>query len=281
MHHIVAAADDSVAGRAALMTAARLGRRCRARLTALTVVEAGGPEGASGQAGARLEELVQAALAGLPRPPVVDRAIVRGLPGVEIGRFAETHGADLIVLGRKQRSQLVRLMVGDTADAVARRSRVPCLFVSDAAQKFGRFLVALDGTERGLTVLLAALDLVRAVGARLTVVSVEPGQEEIDRTGDPLTGRSASLVTTVDQLARSTDLGAGQWGMGGGGRGSSPVVIHRGSIVAGILNEVEASDCDVLVVGYHRGGPAGVIDAGSVGRRLVHEARKAVLTIPL
>ena len=52
-----------------------------------------------------------------------------GLPGIEIGRFAEHVRADLLVLGRKQRSRGQRLLLGDTADAVARRSRIPCLFV--------------------------------------------------------------------------------------------------------------------------------------------------------
>jgi universal stress protein E len=280
VNHLVAAADDSTAGQAAITTAGRLARRCRARLTVLTV-EVGATLSASEPATERLNALVKSALAQLPDPPTAELAVVAGLPGVEVGRFAETHGADLIVLGRKRRSAFQRLLIGDTADAVARRSRLPCLFVSDAAQQFDSFLVALDGTERGLTVLLAALDFVRAAGARLAVVSVEPQHAGIDLAPDLLSGRSASLVAAVDQLARSTDLGPGRWDRRDGGSGGSPVVIHRGSIVDQILGEVESSNSDVLVVGHHRGGPAGVIEAGSVGRRLAHEAQRAVLTIPL
>ena len=263
------------------MTGARLGRQCRARLTALTVVETRRPGSESERATERLDALVRSALSPLPEPPIVALAVTVGLPGVEIGRFAETHGADLIILGRKRRSAAQRLLIGDTADAVARRSRTPCLFVSDADQKFDRFLVALDGTERGLTVLLAALDFVRAAGAKLAVVSVEPPLEDIAKAPDLLTGRSASLVEVVGELARSTDLSPGGWDLDGKGRACSPIVIHRGNIVDQILGEVENANIDVLVVGHHRGGPAGVIDAGSVGRRLAHEAQRAVLTIPL
>jgi nucleotide-binding universal stress UspA family protein len=264
-----------------VLTAARLGRRCRARLTVLTVVDARASESESARAKEWLDALVVSALSELAEPPAVEPAVVLGLPGIEIGRFAETHPADLIVLGRKRRSALQRLLMGDTADAVARRSRTPCLFVSDADQKFDRFLVALDGTERGLTVLLAALDFVRSAGARVAVVSVEQPLEDTHKVPDLLTGRSASLVAAVCELARTTDLAPGGWDLGRNGRARDPVVILRGNVVDQILGEVESSSSDILVVGYHRGGPAGVIDAGSVGRRLAHEARKGVLTIPL
>jgi nucleotide-binding universal stress UspA family protein len=62
---------------------------------------------------------------------------------------------------------------------------------------------------------------------------------------------------------------------------AGPLVIHRGGVVEEILGEVRRAGTEVLVVGFHRGGPAGVIEAGSVARRLAHEAPAAVLTVPL
>jgi nucleotide-binding universal stress UspA family protein len=38
---------------------------------------------------------------------------------------------------------------------------------------------------------------------------------------------------------------------------------------------------DILVLGCHRGGPAGIMEAGSTSRRLTHTAPCAVLTVPL
>jgi nucleotide-binding universal stress UspA family protein len=35
------------------------------------------------------------------------------------------------------------------------------------------------------------------------------------------------------------------------------------------------------VIGCHRGGPPGILEAGSTARRLAHTAPCAVLTIPL
>jgi nucleotide-binding universal stress UspA family protein len=61
----------------------------------------------------------------------------------------------------------------------------------------------------------------------------------------------------------------------------SPLVIRHGQIVEEILAEVTACSADVLVIGYHRGGPAGVIEAGSIARRVLHQAECSVLTVPL
>ena len=46
-----------------------------------------------------------------------------GYTGTTVTRIAERVGADLLVVGHKPRTQAMRLLLGDTADAVARRSR--------------------------------------------------------------------------------------------------------------------------------------------------------------
>ena len=142
-------------------------------------------------------------------------------------------------------------------------------------------LVALDGTERGLSVLLAAVDFARLTGAKLRAVSVEPAYENEAGVPRLLTGRSARLVNAVDGLISRAGGDEAVWDGGRQPRSGAPIVIHRGPVVAEILREVAGSGADLLCLGYHRGGPAGIIDAGSVARRLAHEAPCGVLTIPL
>jgi nucleotide-binding universal stress UspA family protein len=227
-----------------------------------------------------LGAMVELALAEMTNPPKVDLAVAIGLPGVEIPRFAETNDADLVVIGRKRRTEMQRLLLGDTADSVARRSRIPCLFVVAGEQGLDRVLVGLDGSERGLSVLVAAMDFTRDLAAKLRVVTVEPAYEE-EKAPDLLTGRSARLVQAVDALRNTSDLGRGSWGWDEHPGEPSPIAIHRGPIVEEIVREIRDSRADVLIVGTHRGGPAGVVEAGSIARRLAHEAPCAVLTIPL
>ena len=113
LRHIVVAADDSAAGRSAVRTGLDLAARAGARLTVMRVVTAvGAREGpdAPGAALERLEQWLAAELAG--RPGVAPGlGIAFGLPGIEICRFAEQRGADLLVLGRKHRSTVARFLV--------------------------------------------------------------------------------------------------------------------------------------------------------------------------
>lgn len=282
LRHILAAADDSPEGRLAVVTGARLARQAGARLTVLTVAQ--GVEGPELQSRLLqdLGRMVSAQLSGLGEDvPAPELALATGLPGIEIGRFAETSNADLVVVGRKHRSELQRLLIGDTADSVARRSRTPGLFVQNGNTSFERVLVALDGTERGLAVLLAAMDFTRAIAARIHAVTVEPAYENEAEAPRLITGRSERLLQAFDDLRNSSSLGQGAWDMEPDQDGGSPLVVQRGRVVDAVLHEVARSHADVLVLGYHRGGPAGVIDAGSVARRLAHDAPCAVLTIPL
>src|SRR5262249_3079047 len=195
----------------------------------------------------QLQRWVESDLPQLQPTPLMAYALAYGLPGIEIGRFAEQAHADLLVLGRKPRSRVVRLMLGDTADAVARRSRLPCLFVPPRGTSPLRLLVALEGSERGSMVLRTADAFARQIGAGLrllTVESVHSGEPDHLAIATPL-ARSARIRSHVRET-----LG-------------HELEVRRGEPAEQILAAVDECGPDVLVLGCHRGGPAGVIEAGS------------------
>jgi nucleotide-binding universal stress UspA family protein len=198
-------------------------------------------------------------------------ATASGVPGIEICRFAEQAEADLLVLGRKRHSRMMRLLQGDTADAVARRSRSPCLFVPPGSGALRKVLAALDGSDRGINVLSQACDFARFAGATVEAVTVE-GRAD----GEPL-----QLVSELP-LARSARLhGRVREVLAREGFPDAPLTIRRGDILKEVLAEARERRTDVLAIGYHRGGAPGVLEAGSTARRLAHAAPCAVLTIPL
>lgn len=288
LRNIVAATDESDAGRQAVRTAIRLGSTCMARVTIMRVVAveaaprfAGVAEGtgmAAGRMGAddypeveRLRRWLEADVLSAGDIERVELGVAYGIPGIEICRFSEDRGADLVVLGRKRHSQIVRLLLGDTADAVARRSRAPCLFVPPGSAELRKILVALDGSDRGINVLNQACDFARYSGAAVVAMTVErrPADEpEQSISALPLARSSSLQVRVREVLARE-------------GFPDAPLAIRQGDIPEQIVAQAQEARADVLAIGYHRGGPPGVLEAGSRARRVAHTAPCAVLTIPL
>ena len=88
--------------------------------------------------------------------------------------------------------------------------------------------------------------------------------------------RSAILARGLEQILGSGD-GTGVEAEVPGER----LTVRWGSPVPEILQEVADKQAGVLVVGYHRGGPPGPLESGSVARQLAHRAPCAVLTVPL
>jgi nucleotide-binding universal stress UspA family protein len=283
LRHILAASDESDAGRQAVRTALDLASRSAAWVTVVRV-EATAPAAVGVTAGdgtssaeddhpavERLRRWLEADVLQRGEAERVRLRVAFGIPGIEICRSAERMDVDLLVLGRKQHSQRARLLLGDTADAVARRSRFPCLFVPPGAGQLRALLVALDGSDRGMSVLYGACGFARGVGATLQVVTVERG------SADEPWHLAASLPVTRSSALQARVLAVFR-------REGIPelaVSIRRGDISDAVLAEAQETGADGLVIGYHRGGPPGVLEAGSTARRLAHAAPCAVLTIPL
>lgn len=263
--HVMAATDESDAGRQAVIAALDIASRTRALATIARVLSFDG----TANRGA-LEQLQRWVESGLPQRdcrPATQYAIAYGLPGVEISRIAERVRADLLVLGRKPRTQAMRLLLGDTADAVARRSRIPCLFVPQSGAGFERIAVAVDGSPRGTAVLRFAVTFARELGASLRVLTVErswPGEPAELAVAVPTTRGEAMRAEIARSLALEVE-----------------VEVRHGDVAQQILDAAGEGGDDVVVIGCHRGGPAGVIEAGSTARHVIHQAPCAVVTVPL
>lgn len=275
LRHVVAATDQSAAGHHAVQVAARLAEKAGARLSILTVKPAAhaAAPAALVLAGPERQAALRDLAGGLePRLAKVapsvrpEFAVLVGVPGVEIPRYAEEHGGDLLVLGHTVRTRQQRIFLGDTADAVARRSRVPCLFVEPQQDDLSPMLVCLDASERSVGVFQTASDFARAAGLPLHAVTVEPvWLNEPEDLAAALPGsRTLRLNRSLDRSGRPSDLR-----------------IRRGNVLGELLAEAGESGARLLAFGYHRGGPPGVLEGRSVARNLLHSALCAVLTVPL
>jgi nucleotide-binding universal stress UspA family protein len=280
LDRIVVAVDNSNASREAARCAARIATLCGGELTVLAVAPGAGAPGANNSTPL---DLIEASLGGnffdeFPSLPI-DLAGVHGLPQIEIGRYAEHRKADLIVLGRKERTRSARLFLGDTADAVLRRSRIPCLVVPPGLVTFSHLMAAVDGTDRGFAVYEYAVAFAHACAMDLNVVTVEP-----QWTGEPPALSKQVWSTRTEKLAAligSRTRRGGKAGPGGGVCATDNLLhVRYGEAVGEIVAEVAEVGSDVLVLGFHRGGPPLVVSASSVSRKLVHAAPCAVLSVP-
>ncbi|HET9151431.1 MAG TPA: universal stress protein [Gemmatimonadales bacterium] len=273
--YVVVAVDDTGAGRHVALTARTIAERAGARLGILTSLPARPAvgAGASRESRAALGEL-EDWLARSPDmttgPVSVTCSLVRGVPGIEIPRFAEENDADLLVIGHTPRTPSVRKLVGDTADAVARRSRVPCLLVPPGGNLDGPVLAALDGTRHSPAILDAAGRLAGALHVPLHAVTVEDHRPDEPRQ---LAGM-VPLARTIklDELLAAASR---EW------KAEIPLHVRHGAPVDELLAAVREDGAQVLAVGFHRGGPPGVMDGGSIARRLVHAAPATILTVPI
>ena len=275
LRHVVAATDQSAAGHHAVLVAARLAERAGARLTVLQVRPAVASAGAAATPAADsehqmlLRDLSRSLEAEVSRQAPRTAAaftVMSGVPGIEIPRYAEEHAGDLLVLGRQPRTQRQRMFLGDTADAVARRSRVPCLFVGVDADDLSPMLVCVDATERSLEVFQAAMDFARAAGLKARAVTVEPVwlNEPEELAAALPASRTLRLNRTLERGTNVADLR-----------------IRRGNVLSELLTEATETGARLMALGYHRGGPPGIVEGGSVARGLLHSALCAVLTVPL
>ncbi len=280
---ILAATDESAEGRHAVTVAQTIAEGCGAPWTVLTVtpLHSMGPVAAGllvsstdSVAGAeavpefeRFKTWLSLGVPGATNPP--ELALAFGIPGIEISRFARLRDADMIVLGRRDRAPDRPLLLGDTSDAVVRRSDVPVLFVPTRVTAFKRMVVALDGTDRALAVLEAALGLAKKLGAEFRALMVEPdlADEREVGLGSPM---PRARTIRLAELLRRVPGGVGQ-----------PLAIRQGNPVQEILAELQETAADLLVIGYRRGGPPQIIGPTDVARNLLYAAPAAVLTVPL
>lgn len=193
---------------------------------------------------------------------------LRGLPGIEIVRHAESWGADLVVLGRHDHTPKRPLQLGPTSDMVIRRRGGVSLFVPVQTGTVERALIALDGSLRGLGLLGSASDFLALTGARAFAICVLPGSEpdaaDASAWEDPRSERARALV---ERLALAS--------------GPCDFMVRWGDPVGEILSLLESTRADLLILGVRRGGAPGDLGSGHVGRDLLQRAPTAVLTVPI
>ncbi|HEV8355639.1 MAG TPA: universal stress protein [Gemmatimonadales bacterium] len=201
-----------------------------------------------------------------PAAPGGTATRLRGLPGIEIVRYAESWEADLVVLGRHDHTPEHPLQLGPTSDTVIRRRAGISLFVPPRTVTVKRALIALDGSLRGLAVVAPAVPFLNLTRARTRAICVLPGSTP-DPTDNWRDVRHERASVLIDRLQLQS--------------GRCELLMRWGDPVQEVLRAIEETAADLLILGVRRGGLRGDLGSGYVGRELLKSAPCAVLTVPI
>lgn len=267
---IVLATDGSEYSAAAETAALEMARRCGARLLVTRVVltnpeyEALVPDRvqkAEAEAQQQIERVAEKArAAGVG----VETILRQGTdPYHEVVRVANEKHADVIVIGRRARSDLARLMVGDSTAKVIGLATCSVLVVPrDTKMPEKGILVATDGSRLGDAAAYSAVQLVGKCALPLTVVSVVPAGSGPDEQSE-----SRAAVERVQRAAAKEEIRIET--LLEAGRRPDTVIIESAKRVG----------ADMIVVGSHGRTGLSRLMMGSVSERVIGDANCPVLVV--
>lgn len=287
-NHILAATDLSVPARHAIARGLRVAAATDARCSVLHALELDAIDSMREWLGEDLDNVKRAleiqaqdALAEL-LPASGDgnaQAIVAtGAPLATITAQADVLAVDLLVLGARGSSFLRHLALGSMASRVLRKTaHCPVLVVKQAPREaYRRLLIAIDFSPVSARVIHLARALAPTAELVLLHAFQMPFESRLAFAGiDPALMQRYRVAARdqamrhVRQLATEAGLCIGDY---------TPLVMH-GNPTQHILEQEQACDCDLLVVGKHGQSAAQALLLGSVTKHVIAGSQGDVLVI--
>lgn len=286
---VLVATDLSPRADRALARAVQLVRTTGATLTVVHVVEpmhpaavdAGAwppealPARLEAQAAGDARQELQRRMAALGQP-AARIEVLRGVPFVEIIKEARDSGADVVVLGAHGRAFFNELLLGTTAERVARKGQLPTLVVKNvAAGDYRRVLVPTDFSETSKRTLQAAARL--APAARFALLHVYDLNFEL-RAWEIGAERLLALQQQYEPglRARLKELASSA----GFAPGAVELDVRYGYPGQVISIAARESGADLVAVGTSGLTDMRYVLLGSVAEHVLRETPADVLTVP-
>jgi nucleotide-binding universal stress UspA family protein len=214
------------------------------------------------------------------RWPDVEVTVRQGDPRVEIVRFAEETGVDMVAVGARGFGRLRRVLVGSTSLAVARYAPCPVAIVQGRPRPVKRVLVAVDGSagSRAAIGFLSLFELVREAEVAILHVlptSVVPGRRRprASSRGEQADADRRKRRTDADaMLAESAAVLAEA-------RHPAERLISEGDPAREIVSTARSRDVDLVVLGARGLRTLGRLLLGSVSETVLHHVDRPVVIV--
>ncbi|MBE0429161.1 MAG: universal stress protein [Thermoleophilia bacterium] len=261
---ILLCTDGSEYSQGAVREAISLAGKCSSRLMVMTAIEvnpeyaAAAPQLAEKEE-VRAREIVDAVKGAAASAGVDCETEVRmgEAPWRIIVEEAKKHRAELIVMGRRGRTGLVRVAMGSVTARVIGHAACDVLVVpKDAGVDYRIIMAATDGSSYGETAVAEALKMAAKCGGRLIIISVAASDSNIEDAEKSVAGGASMAAAAGIEAETMTASGKA----------------HRRIVAA-----AEEKNADLIVIGCHgRTGLASLL-MGSVTEQVIGHARCAVL----
>ncbi|NGZ11846.1 MAG: universal stress protein [Nitrospira sp. LK70] len=202
-----------------------------------------------------------------------------GIPDTIICETAQEVRADLIVLGTHGRTGLRHVLLGSTAERVLTMASCPVLTIRKLEQleghvatkpiHFKQIAVPIDFSDCSLEAVEYGVQIAKNFDASLTLLhSLEPLSYGIDLTfGHAAEQNRQQIVTRLKLVADEVQS-----------QGVSVRTVIRGGMPAdSILDFIDSSDCDLVVMGTHGRRGLSHLVKGSVAEAVLRRASCPVL----
>ncbi len=245
--------------------------RVAAPLRAIGVDREREPAKAAERRLAELRELAPATSVGLH--------VREGRPEVQISRFADEVGADLVILGPHGPRRGITALLGITAERVLIGSSMPVLVARNVADAQPSHIVAaVDASEMSGAVLSWTAELAERFAARVTLMHIVDrqllmaGEEEIPEADD--------FQRTVEESV----AGMEHWLIERAHGAHLPDSMTKVKVMAGdpayeIISEAARTKADLIVIASRNGDVAWTPLMGRVVNRVVRSASGSVLVV--
>jgi nucleotide-binding universal stress UspA family protein len=289
--------DGSELAESALPAAMYLAAKLGAKVTLVHVIEENPPATVHGERHLTSLEEAEAYLAAIRRltgspEAAVECHVHAAATGNVAQSIAEHQGElapDLIIMCTHGRSGLKRIIVGSIAQQVIASGTIPVLLIRAEGQGRHAFftlhtvLAPLDGEpahEQGLEV---AVDLARAAGARLQLLSVVP-------TLGTLSGRDATMGRfmpgTTQAILDFAEKDLKSYLMKQASRTQNagvPVAaeLRYGDAAPAIADAADTLDAGIIVLGTHGRAGNEAFWTNSVGAKVQAQTKRPLLLVPV
>jgi nucleotide-binding universal stress UspA family protein len=194
-----------------------------------------------------------------------------GRPSAEVTDKARDRHAQLIVIGLVHHSAVDRILDGDTALEVVRKSHAPVLIASpDWTGLPKRAVFAVDFSVQSMGAARVGLRLLGDAGT-IVLAHVRPAVTVFDGMGVWEEEYEQGATKELDRFAEALNAPAGV---------RVEQVLLSGSPSAALLDLANRTDADIVVAGTRGAGLMQRLLLGSVATRLMHHSTRSLLIVP-